>query len=190
MSFQEVLDFRVQIIRKYIMVVNVPLHCSVASPPFPYNKPGSLTNYMRRWWPKTFYSPSLISSVTQSYTNPVKWQTSACKRVAASSSAAAVDYVCLPACCLPARLPDCLSMAIAPVRPPAFLLCCLFLFFSLALYVTVLFEATRIQCNDDDDGNETTLSAACGGSAAWRSTPTTPRRSFSSSMRDESTRCS
>ena len=34
----------------------------------------------------------------------------------------------------------------------------LFLFFSLALYVTVLFEATRIQCNDDDDGNETTRS--------------------------------
>ena len=49
MAFKEILEFRVQIIRKYIMVVNVPLHCSVASPPFPYNKPGSLTNYMRRW---------------------------------------------------------------------------------------------------------------------------------------------
>ena len=112
-----------------------------------------------------------------------------CVQASSSSSAAAVDYVCLPAC-LPASLPACLSIAIAPVRPPAFLLCCLFLFFSLALYVTVLFEATRIQCNDDDDGNETTLSAACGGAAAWRSTPTPPRRSFSSSMRDESTRCS
>ena len=112
-----------------------------------------------------------------------------CVQASSSKQQRRCRRLCMPAC-LPARLPACLSMAIAPVRPPAFLLCCLFLFFSLALYVTVLFEATRIQCNDDDDGNETTLSAACGGSAAWRSTPTTPRRSFSSSMRDESTRCS
>ena len=187
MVFQEILDFRVQITRKYIMVVNVPLHCSEASPPFPYNKPGSLTNYMRRWWPKTFYSPSLISSVTQSYTNPVKWQTSACKRVAA----AAAPLPSTMYACLPVSLPASLTSASATACLLAWLLCCLFLFFSLALYVTVLFEATRIQCNDDDDGNETTLSAACGGAAAvWRSTPPPPRRSFSSSMRDESTRCS
>ena len=88
-----------------------------------------------------------------------------CVQASSSSSAAAVDYVCLPVC-LPARLPACLPMAIAPVRPPAFLLCCLFLFFSLALYVTVLFEATRIQCNDDDDGNETTRSLLAAAAAA------------------------
>ena len=37
--------------------------------------------------------------------------------------------------------------------------------------VTVLFEATRIQCNDDDDGNETTRSrhlAAAAAAAASR----------------------
>jgi hypothetical protein len=29
MGFKQILGFRVQIIRKYIMVVNVPLHCIV-----------------------------------------------------------------------------------------------------------------------------------------------------------------
>ena len=65
----------------------------------------------------------------------------------------------MPANGLSSRLPACLASTIVPHTGCllAWLLCCLFLFFSLALYVTVLFEATRIQCNDDDDGNETTL---------------------------------
>ena len=128
MAFKEILEFRVQIIRKYIMVVNVPLHCSVASPPFPYNKPGSLTNYMRRWWPKTFYSPSLISSVTQSYTNPVKWQTSACKRVAAAAPLPSTMYACLPACqspCLPLHSYSASATAcLLALLPLSFLLTC------------------------------------------------------------------
>ena len=77
---------------------------------------------------------------------------------------------CRPACHSPARQPEWLAAAIRHSLQCAaaggclacltgwLACCCLFLFFSLALYVTVLFEATRIQCNDDDDGNETTRS--------------------------------
>ena len=120
----------------------------------------------------------MISSVTQSYTNPVKWQTSACKREAAippppPPPSSSMPAACRPACHSPARQPKWLAAAIRHSLQCAaaggclacltgwLACCCLFLFFSLALYVTVLFEATRIQCNDDDDGNETMRSPCC-----------------------------